>query len=80
MMVLDINCQDIINHLRTNSKLYDIPRIITLLKNNLHNRTVLILKNTTLQELITLCQNIDKIKIYGFGSFLLIRSIYGIIY
>lgn len=80
LITQDIDCQSIINFIISNKKLYNINTIKNLLKNNLYHRTGLILRNATLEDLIILCQGIDKIKIYGFGDFLFVRCIYGNIY
>lgn len=80
LITQNVDCQSIVNLLRSNSKLYNINTITNLLKNNLYNRTGLILKDATLEQLIILCQGIEKIKIEGFGNFLVVKNIAGSIY
>lgn len=80
LITQDVDCQSIVNLITSNKKLYNINTIISLLKNNLYHRTGLLLKDSNLEDLILLCLGIDKIKIYGFGDFLLFRAISGIIY
>lgn len=80
LITQDVDCQSIVNLITSNKKLYNVDTIIGLLKNNLYHRTGLVLKNATLEDLILLCLGIDKIKIYGFGDFLLFRAVSGTIY